>query len=435
MGHVPTRLRSSSLTGSGVDQQSPVGTVTIPSPWTRAWSAPIWDRIALWSLAGLIAVMPYAHTGTLRSTLFAIAILGWVGRSSTEPGWRWVKTPVDIPLLLFVLWSVVALVTALDVSYSAREIKNELVANGVMFVLAVSAVRREGALDVLAWAMSLAGLVMGAKALFEYDWQWAVVIARGARTSSFTSDPIFLSSYLVLAIPVAFYLALATRKVAAKWCAWAIWGIQMFALVSTVTRAAWLAVALQFLVYGVLKSRRVLVVWAVVVVASVGGVIGQPALRQAVVAHGWFSDFGRVAYWENLLPRLAESPVSGFGYGQQTPDRAAPGVRSATPAIDSTHAFNSFIQTAMELGLIGLGLFCWVLWVIARMLWRGLRSAPSGSADSAWLVCMLMVLVGFILRNQVDHLLRDSPGHLFWILMGLGVGRAMSITERVDTVR
>lgn len=418
--------------GSGVES---VGTVTAPRPWTRAWSVPIWDRIALWSLAGLVAVMPYAHTGTLRSTLFAIAILGCFGRWATDPGWRWVKTPVDIPLLLFVLWSVVALVTALDVSYSAREIKNELIANGVMFVLAVSAVRREGALDVLAWAMSLAGLVMGAKALFEYDLQWDVVIARGARTSSFTSDPIFLSSYLVLAIPVAFYLALATRKAAAKWSAWAIWGIQLLALVSTVTRAAWVAVALQFLVYGVLRSRRVLVVWAVVAATSAGIVISQPTFRQTITANGWFADSGRTAYWEKLLPRMADSPVSGFGYGQKTPDRAAPGVRSATPSIDSTHAFNSFVQTALELGLVGLGLFCWVLWSVGLVLWRGVRSAPAGSADSAWLVCMLMVLAGFVLRNQFDHLFRDSPGHLFWILMGLGVGRAVSITMRADTVR
>jgi hypothetical protein len=209
----------------------------------------------------------------------------------------------------------------------------------------------------------------------------------------------------------------------------------MLALVSTVTRAAWLAVALQFLVYGVVKSRRVLVVWTVVFVASIGFVVFHPALRHGFVANGWFSDYGRTTYWEHLVPRLSDSPVSGFGYGQTTPDRVAPGVRSATPAIDSTHAFNSFVQTAMELGLVGLGLFCWLLWRVAVSLWGGLRKVSPGSPDAAWLLCMLMVLVGFILRNQADHLFRDSPGHLFWILMGLGVGRAVSAHERADTVR
>jgi O-antigen ligase len=409
--------------------------VTPPRSEAKAWNARIWEWIALGSLAGLIAILPYAHTGTLRSTLFAMAIIGWVGRWYADPGWRWVKTPVDIPLLLFVSWSIVALVTALDVPYSAREIKNELVANGVIFVLAVSAARRGGAINVLAWAMSLAALVMSVKGVLEYGWTTELLIERLMRSSSYTSDPIFFSSYLVLAIPVAYYLALVTERPAGRLAASSIWILQMLALVSTVTRAAWLAVALQFLVYGVARSRRVLVVWMVVFAASIGILAFHPAARQTVVAYGWFNDYGRTTYWENLLPRLADSPVSGFGYGQKTPDRAAPGVRGATPAIDSTHAFNSFVQTALELGLVGLGLFCWLLWRVAVVLWRGFRNLPAGSEDCAWLVCMLMVLAGFILRNQADHLFRDSPGHLFWILMGLGVGRAVSISERVDSIR
>ncbi|MEW6683051.1 MAG: O-antigen ligase family protein [Nitrospirota bacterium] len=364
-----------------------------------------------------------------------MAIIGWVGQWYANPGWRWVRTPVDIPLLLFVSWSIVALVTALDVPYSAREIKNELLANGVMFVLAVSASRRERAVDVLAWSITLAGLVVGTYAVVESEWSLDLILSRGGRTSSFTSDPIFLSSYLVLAIPVALYLALATRQTAARWAAWAIWLVLMAALVSTVTRAAWLAVALQFLVYGVLRSRRALVAWIAVFAAIIGSLAFQPSLRETVVAGGWFNDYGRTAYWEGLVPRLADSPVSGFGYGQKTPDLAAPGVRSATPAIDSSHAFNSFVQTALELGLVGLGLFCWLLWRVAITLWRGARSVSVGSSDSVWLACMLMVLAGFILRNQFDHLFRDSPGHLFWILMGLGVGRAVLINERADTIR
>lgn len=421
--------------GYDVDQQATAGPTEIARFRVGAGSAGVWEWLALGSLAGLIAIMPYAHTGTLRSTLFALAIVGWLGRWYADPGWRWVKTPVDIPLLLFVSWSIVALVTALDVPYSAREIKNELLANAVMFVLAVSAVRREGVVEAVAWAMSLAGLVLSLKGVVEYGWTTDLLVARAMRTSSFTSDPIFFSSYLVLAIPVALYLALVTKRPAVRWPAWAIWAVQMLALISTVTRAAWLAVALQFLVYGVVRSRRVLVAWTVILVASIGILALHPSVRQAIVANGWLNDYGRTTYWENLLPRLADSPVSGFGYGQKTPDRAAPGVRSATPWIDSTHAFNSFVQVALELGLVGLGLFCWLLWRVVVVLWRGFRGVPAVSADSAWLVCMLMVLAGFILRNQFDHLFRDSPGHLFWILMGLGVGRAVLAGERAGTAR
>lgn len=423
MGDLPTGLRRGSVT---VQREPVITTGAFAGPEERAWSARVWEGIALWSLAGLVAILPYAHTGTPRSILFAIAIVGCLGLWYADPGRRWVKTPVDLPMLLFVCWSIVALVTALDVAYSAKEIKNELVANAVLFVLAVTAARRDGAVDALAWAVSLAGLVMGTYALVEYDWQYLLALSRGARTSSFTSNIIFFSSYLVLIIPVTFYLAMTARRSPAQWAAWSIWVVQMLALVTTVTRAAWLAVILQCLVYALLNNRRVFL-GAVIFLAVVAGlVVFQPSLRQALIANGWFTDQGRTFYWEHLLPHLANSPVSGFGYGQQTPDRAAPGVRSATPAVDAPHAFNTFIQMALELGLVGLGLFCWVLWHVGFALWRGFRSAPAGSADSTWLVCILMVFAGFILRNQMDHLFRDFPGHLFWILMGLGVGRAVA---------
>jgi len=42
------------------------------------------------------------------------------------------------------------------------------------------------------------------------------------------------------------------------------------------------------------------------------------------------------------------------------------------------------------------------------------------------------VLIGFVLHNQFDYLFRDAPGHLFWLLMGLGVGRAVAPAEQQD---
>jgi len=387
----------------------------------------VWsDHTATWCLIGLAAILPYAHTGRIQSTLLAGAIAGWVGRWYADRAFKWTRTPVDLPMALLVAWGIVALVTAIDAAYSAREIKNELVTQAVLFVLGVSVARRKRDVAVLAWAVALAGLVMGGYALLANGWNPTLIFSRGSRTSSFTSDPIFFSSYLVLAIPVAFYLVIASRRLVARWSAWAIWLVQLLALVSTVTRAAWLAVILQFLLYGLLRSRRVLVVWVFAVVGGLAIVASQPELQRALVANGWFSDAGRMVFWENLLNRFGDSPVSGFGYGQETPERAAPGVRKATPAIDSTHAFNSFLEMAIELGLVGLGLFGWVLWRVALTLWKGFRDAPTHSTDAAWLVCMVMVFAGFVLRNQVDHLFRDAPGHLFWILMGLGVGRAVA---------
>ena len=391
----------------------------------------VWsDRLAVWSLIGLAAVMPFAHTGRIQSALLAAAIAGWLGRWSCDPGFRWTRTPVDLPMALLVAWGIVALVTAVDAAYSAREIKNELVTQAVLFVLGVSVAHRARDVAALAWAVAVAGLVMGGYAVWQFDWRLDTVLdtvlTRAVRTVSFTSDSIFLSSYLVLAIPVVFFLALEVRHRAARFAAWSIWFVLILALVSTVTRAAWGAVLVQLLIYGAVLNRRVLVGWCLLAAAVVVAFLAVPSFQQTIVGSGWFQDSGRLVYWSHIIPHVADRPLTGFGYGQETPDRAFPGIRQATPAIDSTHAFNSFIEIMLELGLVGLGVFCWVLWRVGATVWRTIRTGGRDSADRTLLVCILMILVGFIIRNQVDHLFRDAPGHLFWILMGLGVGRAVA---------
>ncbi len=387
----------------------------------------VWsDRLAVWSLIGLAAIMPYAHTGRIQSALLAGAIAGWVGRWYADPAFKWARTPVDVPMALYVAWGIVALVTALDVAYSAREIKNELVTQAVLFVLGVSVARRARDVAALAWAVAVAGLVMGGYAVWQFDWRLDTVLTRAARTASFTPDPIFLSSYLVLAIPVVFFLTLVARHRVGRVAAWSIWFVLILALVSTVTRAAWGAVIVQLLIYGAVLNRRVLVGWGLLAAAVVVAFLAVPSFQQTLVGDGWFQDSGRRVYWSHIIPRVADRPFTGFGYGQETTDRAFPGIRQAAPAIDSTHAFNSFIEIALELGLVGLGMFCWVLWRVGATVWRTIRTGGRDSVDTALLVCILMILVGFIIRNQVDHLFRDAPGHLFWILMGLGVGRAVA---------
>lgn len=395
-------------------------------PSGRVWLAVWSDRLAVWSLIGLAAIMPFAHTGPIQSALLAGAIAGWVGRWYADPAFKWARTPVDLPMALLVAWGIVALVTAVDVAYSAREIKNELVTQAVLFVLGVSVAHRARNVAALAWAVALAGLVMGGYAVWQFDWRLDTVLMRAARTASFTSDPIFLSSYLVLAIPVVFFLALEVRHRVARVAAWSIWFVLILALVSTVTRASWGAVLVQLLIYGAVLNRRVLVGWFLLAVTVVVAFLAVPSFQQTIVGYGWFQDSDRLVYWSHIIPHVADRPFTGFGYGQETPDRAFPGIRQATPAIDSTHAFNSFIEIALELGLVGLGVFCWVLWRVGATVWRAIRTGGRDSADRTLLICILMILVGFVIRNQVDHLFRDAPGHLFWILMGLGVGRAVA---------
>jgi O-antigen ligase len=157
----------------------------------------------------------------------------------------------------------------------------------------------------------------------------------------------------------------------------------------------------------------------IVISFLIGLQIVSPAFRD------WTSDGYRFLLWEQLLPHIIETPPAGYGYGQETPPRVLSSVYDQI-SFDKNHTFNTFFNVVFELGLVGLALFVFLLWRLGRSLWRGICRTSEPSLQ-VFFLCALMILVGFMVRNQFDHMFRDAPGHLFWILMGLGVGRAVAL--------
>jgi hypothetical protein len=127
-------------------------------------------------------------------------------------------------------------------------------------------------------------------------------------------------------------------------------------------------------------------------------------------------------YWENLCPgwRTARS-VDSIWSEDQTAQRRG-------PARPGNRLNAGSFRKARWTWIVGLGLFCWVLWSVA--IYCGGFRKPA-LQKNVW-----VVYVNGPRRihppQSADHLFRDSPA-LFWIL-GLG-GRAVSAGERADTVR
>ncbi len=382
----------------------------------------VWsDRMATWCLIGLAAILPYAHTGRIQSTLLAGAIAGWVGRWYADRTFKWTRTPVDLPMALWVGWGIVTLATATDALYSVREIKNELVAQAVLFVLAASVARRGQDVWIALGAVTVAALVISVRAVADFGWHPEWVLTRAFRTQSFTPSPIFLALYVVLVIPLVLYVASSAPRRVVRIAAWAVFLLAVVALVTSGTRGAYIAVFVEGLVYGVVRNRRFATVWMAGAAILVGLAVAVPSIRSQIPVEAWTGDGGRRVFWEHIVPWIADSPVVGFGYGQETLDRAFPGFRTSVSPIDTPHAFNLFIEVLFETGVVGLAIFAWLLWRIVSGLWRVAR-LPNDPDAALFATCVLMAVVGFVVENQFDFFLRDSPGHLFWVVVGLGIG-------------
>jgi uncharacterized membrane protein len=81
---------------------------------------------------------------------------------------------------------------------------------------------------------------------------------------------------------------------------------------------------------------------------------------------------------------------------------------------------NDFLRFGGELGLVGLGLFLWILIAAGKRVWEALRTT-----HDAQLGGLAGGLVAFLVTSLVSNpLMVREVSYVFWIALGLGVGNA-----------
>ena len=126
---------------------------------------------------------------------------------------------------------------------------------------------------------------------------------------------------------------------------------------------------------------------------------------------------------------IATRPV--FGVGIDRFFLVAGTVKS--PLLDAVwssrrNPHNDFLRFAGELGLVGLGLFVWILGSAGARIWRALRSA-----SDPLLAGLAGGLVAFLITSMVSNpLILREVSYAFWIALGLAVGRAATLRQSSD---
>ncbi len=134
-----------------------------------------------------------------------------------------------------------------------------------------------------------------------------------------------------------------------------------------------------------------------------------------------FSGSGRSAFWEDAIPIIRHSPI--FGNGINTYSQMAKG-RSGYP-------HNCYLQLTAEMGLLGLAIFGWMLYVLFREARRGLAWVKD-SVLAFVLPGAMAGLMGFLVHSFVDtNFYSVQLGNLMWVTMGM-IGACLSIQKRLD---
>ncbi len=182
---------------------------------------------------------------------------------------------------------------------------------------------------------------------------------------------------------------------------WLLLGLITLAMVLTLTRHVWVAtVAAVTLVVWMMARRWTPVYLAALLVSCLALAACAPEQwdrARSIVDLDNASNYDRLCMTWSGAQMIKDRPFFGMGPGSVT--TMYPLYRHPTaPRVEIRHLHNTFVNMAAERGLIELGAFIWLLFVVGREGLRGYhaqRERSSGTADLYFTAFLLVVVFSF----------------------------------------
>lgn len=253
----------------------------------------------------------------------------------------------------------------------------------------------------------------------------------GLRLTGTLGNPMFAGAYFAMLIP----LGLATGLQATGWRRWILLvctGLLSITLLFTMARAAWAGVVIALLILAIILAihrllpRRALLygVGALTFILLVA--ILQPAVRRRLTDAETLRT--RLLFMQTACRMVRARPLFGWGPGNALD--VFPQFRPATTLREGVEPMNRgyttalphnwVLQTAVEMGIIGLAAWLWLLWGALRGGIVQLLRYPHLAAG----------LLGLLLASLCTNLLAfDNAATLMLCWTGLGLLAALSAAE------
>ena len=346
------------------------------------------------------------------------------------------RTPLDIPLLAFVIWVAITIPFATFPAYSLKEF-GKLLQQGLIFYVVLFFFRDGLCRSRLLWALVGSLFIVSA-----YGVEQFIEMLIGLRGLDHTGNPyllesvmpgeVWLTTYLVLLVPLSLSLAVFEHRPWPRAFYVATGCLALMCLLGTFSRAGLLALLCEIWAMAWLLSRRTALLAAAVsslLVVVVAGTLQYYDVRTipGTAIHlrvGEGTLVHRLDIWKFSATELAAHPFVGIGYGKDNfrlvygglPEKVKPG---HTP-IYTVGTHNTFLDIALGTGLPGLVLFAWVF----KRLLSTVLTQFHGTEDRAEKAIYLGVgvgVIGLMIRLLFDHMLIGTLALQFWVLVALAM--------------
>ena len=401
-----------------------LGRLVARKPW-------VWFLLLGLALPVRIPLSLGGEDANLLLPLYAVIVLGlavlwWMERDGTRPR-LWPSTPLDLPLMLFVGFTLVSLLWSSDVAEGAVKATFFWIPFVLLYLLVVAIWREGRALRTLAITTMAMSVPVAVLALAEYasrDILWnhrlmqANVYSRFFRVNSIFYDPNILGRYLALALIITVAVAWLWRGSNRVLVACGVVAaIDAAALVVTFSRSSALMLMVGLLIMALRMFGWRKAVLTAVVMALIGSGVAiatSGQVRAALTSTERLEKVseGRFDLVDGGVDIFREHPVAGGGLGSFATDYSQLLSQQELRKTRVVISHNAPVTILSEEGAIGFALFIWlcVIAVIVGIVATRDRDDDVGVPGAA----MLGALVGIFVHALLYSALFEDP--YTWVL-------------------
>jgi putative inorganic carbon (HCO3(-)) transporter len=394
---------------------SPLVVASLPLVVVAFW---VIQRYRVGALVLLMLCLPlggltFAEVVSPVTVLAAVALAVWLWRvlSGSE---RIEFSHMHLPLAIFLLWGIAGIYGALDVG-NAIKVLSIFVMGASVYLVTSQTIRSPQEAHVVMWAAAIAVAITVL---------YTVVAGFGGSLSDVQADeggsydrfggifghPNLLGGFLALAIPSMVALAASERLWWRRLSGYLLVIAAMAGLVLTYSRGAWLGTGVGLLMLLPVLKRGSWLILGPVLLGPV--LVGMATSADAVLSRvesiaAAGSDpalISRLEIWGVAFRLVAEHPLLGVGLGNFQAAYGklmVPDLPLLTYPLElPEHAHNLFLNLAVEVGLVGVSAFAWLL-AVAFLRVRQIKRFTDWRVG-VWSMGLAAGLVAILVQALVD---------------------------------
>jgi O-antigen ligase len=391
------------------------------------------DKLLYWLLI-LIPFSGVIASGIINS-LIGVAIAAYFLKKFTSKDHWPENSAISVPFLFLILISIISMRNSIDLSSSIKGLE-KLLKYGFTFLIFYESIKDVRHAKRIAFSLCCGMIFISLDAIFQLQFgrdfvrnqSYDIMMGLPRLKATFPHTNIF-ALYLGLVLPTIFCLARYAFKNRQKLFFTITFLLGIYCLIFTFSRGAALGLLSAFCLISILRKDKRLLKF--VIITIIIGLFILPFLLPSGIkewshgpeaAYGGLLDSARVYIYKTALNMIKHHPFIGVGVNTFSENYLNYKVNQVYGNTGDSKYFghNNFLHMAGEIGLIGMAIFLWLLFVLLRRWYKIYIQLPENDFLIIFSLGLIAGMLGFLVHGLTDTgLYYSKVATIFWVQVGI----------------